>query len=192
MPAENDGKGVLSESLEVSHLSVGQIDSDHVLRGAFSSLILGDLAVGEAVSALGVAGLVHAEDFDWLGIFIVILNIGTLLVKLRVEGETSVQIQDVTDILHQEDESALGVRQDLRALTLFDGGKVDLDVAILLDLVSILLLLKLSRLGLNGKHHLVLHQVVPSEIDAFIVVHQSFPARSYSTTLVPTALIARA
>ena len=192
MPAENDGKGVLSESLEVSHLSVGQIDSDDVLRSAFASLILGDLAVGEAVSALGVAGLVHAEDFDWLGIFIVILNIGTLLIKLRVEWETSVQIQDVADILHQENESALGVRQDLRALALFDRGEVDLDVAILLDLVSILLLLKLSRLGLNSKHHLVLHKVISSEIDAFIVVHQSFPARSYSTTLVPTALIARA
>ena len=107
MPAENYGKRVLSESLEVSHLSVGQIDSDHVLRGAFSSLILGDLAVGEAVSALGVAGLVHAEDFDWLGIFVMILNIGTLLVNLRVKREACVQIQDVTDILHQENESAL-------------------------------------------------------------------------------------
>jgi len=157
MPAENDGKRILSESLEVSHLSVRQIDSNHILRGSFASLILGDLAVGEAVGALGVAGLVHAEDFDWLGIFIVILNIGTLLVKLRVEWETSVQIQDVADILHQEDESALGVCQDLGALALFDWGEIDLDVAILLDLVCILLLLELSRLGLNGEHHLILH-----------------------------------
>jgi hypothetical protein len=149
MPAENDGKRVFNESLEVFNLSVAEIDSDNVLRGAFASLILGDLAVGEAVGALGVAGLVHAEDFNWLGIFVMILNIGTLLVKLRVEREACVQIQDVTDILHQEDESALGVRQDLRALTLFDGGKVDLDVAILLDLISILLLLELCGLGLN-------------------------------------------
>jgi hypothetical protein len=80
MPAENDGKRVLYESLEVFHLSVAQIDSDNVLRGAFASLILGDLAVGEAVGALGVSGFVHAEDFDRLGIFVMILNIGTLLV----------------------------------------------------------------------------------------------------------------
>jgi hypothetical protein len=85
MPAENDGKRVLNESLEVSHLSVAQIDTDHVLRGAFASLSLGDLAVGEAEGALGVAGLVHAEDFDWLRIFVMILNIGAFLVKLRVE-----------------------------------------------------------------------------------------------------------
>jgi len=149
MPAENDGKRVLYESLEVFHLSIAQIDSDHVLRGAFTSLILGDLAVGEAVGALGIAGLVHAEDFDWLGIFVMILNIGTLLVKLRVEREACVQIQDVADILHQEDESSLGVRKNLGALTLFDRGKVDLDVAILLDLISILLLLELCGLGLN-------------------------------------------
>jgi hypothetical protein len=149
MPAENDGKRVLYESLEVFHLSVAQVDSDNVLRSAFASFILGDFAVGEAVSALGVAGLVHAEDFDWFGIFVMILNIGTLLVKLRVERETCVQIQDVADILHQEDECALRVRQDLRALTLFDRGKVDLDVAILLDLISILLLLELCGLGLN-------------------------------------------
>ena len=100
MPAENDRKRVLNESLEVFHLSVAEIDSDNVLRGAFTSLILGDLAVGEAVGALGVSGLVHAEDFDWLGIFVMILNIGTLLVKLRVEREACVQIQDVPDILH--------------------------------------------------------------------------------------------
>ena len=149
MPAENDGKRVFNESLEVFYLSVAQIDSDNILRGAFASLILGDLAVGEAIGALGVAGFIHAEYFDWLGIFVMILNIGTLLVNLRVKREACVQIQDVADILHQEDESALGVRQDLRALTLFDWGKVDLDVAILLDLISILLLLELCWLGLN-------------------------------------------
>ena len=85
MPAENYRKRVFNESLEVFHLSVAQIDSNHVLRGAFTSLILGDLAVGEAVSTLGVAGLIHAKDFYWLGIFVMILDIGTFLVKLRVE-----------------------------------------------------------------------------------------------------------
>lgn len=87
------------------------------------------------------------------------------------------------------------MRQDLRALTLFDWGKVDLDVAILLDLISILLLLKLCGLGLDCKHHLVLHKVVSAEVYAFIVEHQTFPTLSCPTSasaLVPTTLIARA
>ena len=140
MPTEDDGKRVFNESLEVSHLSVAQIDTDHVLRGAFASLSLGDLAVGKTEGALCVTGLVHAEDFDWLRIFVMILNIGTLLVKLGVERKASIQIQDVAEILHQEDESTLGISQNLRALTLLDGGEVDRDVAILLDLISICLL----------------------------------------------------
>ena len=189
MPSKKEGHWIFNQCLDILDLSICERNLESVLRRAVISLIIWQFAVSEDV-LLRVFIFLHTQDLKWLGLVVVILNEGTFLISGWVISEASVQIEYLTHIFHEEDESTLAGRYYLIGV-FFNRCEINLNIPILAHLERVRCLWELSWLWLNGKHHLFLGDVITSQVDTLVVIHEGRAlSLTRSSTAISTTLVA--